>query len=42
MPDGSSYSPGQGETVVYFDTESFSVDRFSQIAGDEAEALLIG
>ena len=29
----------QGETVVYFDTESFSVDRFSQIAGDEAEAL---
>ena len=29
----------QGETVVYFDTESFSAERFSQIAGDEAESL---
>lgn len=29
----------QGESVVYFDTESFSADRFSQIAGDEAETL---
>ena len=29
----------KGEPVVYIDTESFSVDRFSQIAGDEAERL---
>ncbi|WP_324329771.1 DNA repair and recombination protein RadB [Methanospirillum sp.] len=28
-----------GESVVYFDTESFSAERFSQIAGDEAENL---
>lgn len=29
----------KGEPVVYFDTESFSVERFSQIAGDDAEKL---
>ena len=29
----------RGEAVVYFDTESFSVDRFSQIAGESAESL---
>lgn len=29
----------QGESVVYFDTESFSAERFSQIAGDKAESL---
>ncbi len=29
----------QGEGVVYFDTESFSVERFSQIAGNDAESL---
>jgi len=28
-----------GKSVIYFDTESFSVDRFSQIAGDQAEKL---
>jgi DNA repair protein RadB len=28
-----------GRTVIYIDTESFSVDRFSQIGGAEAEAL---
>lgn len=28
-----------GRSVVYIDTESFSVDRFTQIAGDAAEAL---
>lgn len=29
----------QGESVVYFDTESFSAERFSQIAGEQAESL---
>ena len=29
----------QGESVVYFDTESFSAERFSQIAGEEAGTL---
>ncbi|PWR71081.1 DNA repair and recombination protein RadB [Methanospirillum stamsii] len=29
----------RGEPVIYIDTESFSVDRFSQIAGDNAESL---
>ncbi len=29
----------QGRAVVYIDTESFSVDRFTQIAGPEAERL---
>lgn len=29
----------KGGTVVYMDTENFSVDRFSQIAGEEAEFL---
>ncbi len=29
----------QGESVVYFDTESFSAERFSQIAGAEAATL---
>lgn len=29
----------QGESVVYFDTESFSAERFSQIAGEEAATL---
>ncbi|MDD1724265.1 MAG: DNA repair and recombination protein RadB [Methanospirillum sp.] len=29
----------KGGTVVYMDTENFSVDRFSQIAGDDAELL---
>ena len=29
----------QGESVVYFDTESFSAERFSQIAGEQAETL---
>lgn len=28
-----------GRSVIYFDTESFSVDRFSQIAGEQAETL---
>jgi len=28
-----------GRSVIYIDTESFSVDRFSQIAGEQAEAL---
>lgn len=28
-----------GRCVIYIDTESFSVDRFTQIAGDRAEAL---
>jgi len=29
----------KGDSVIYFDTESFSVERFSQIAGDDAETL---
>jgi len=28
-----------GKSVIYVDTESFSVERFTQIAGDDAEAL---
>jgi len=29
----------KGEPVIFIDTESFSVERFSQIAGDNAETL---
>ncbi|MBN1167401.1 MAG: DNA repair and recombination protein RadB [Methanospirillaceae archaeon] len=29
----------QGRAVIYFDTESFSIERFAQIAGDDAKRL---